>query len=179
MGCFADLDDSMVEDIMTINALHATYLAKALVNQQLARSKKSALVVTSSTFGQRPTGGASIVYSATKSLASFLAIGLSYELEGKVDVLAWECGEVATKMTKKRPGGLVLGPHDAVRAMLRDIGRDRVTNGDATHDFTNRLLQWVPLYYANKFFIGIGSKVLKKQRARAPQAPGLAEKKKN
>jgi short-subunit dehydrogenase len=52
----------------------------------LARSKRSAIVVTSSVFGQRPVGGASIVYSATKSLASFLAVGLSYELEAKIDV---------------------------------------------------------------------------------------------
>ena len=51
MGCFSDLDDSMVEDLMTVNAVHPMYLAKALISQQLARGKKSAIVVTSSTFG--------------------------------------------------------------------------------------------------------------------------------
>ena len=140
MGCFADIDESSVEDIMLVNALHPTYLAKALINQLLARGKKSAIVVTSSVFGQRPTGGASIVYSATKSLARFLAIGLSYELEGKSDVLSWDCGEVATKMTKKKAGCTTLDPLEAVRSILRDIGHDRVSNGDTTHDFLNRLL---------------------------------------
>jgi len=32
MGCFADIDESAVEDIMLVNALHPTYLAKAMLN---------------------------------------------------------------------------------------------------------------------------------------------------
>lgn len=88
---------------MTINAMHPMYLAKAILPQLLARGKKSCIVITSSTFAQRPTGGV-LTYSATKSLASFIGVGLSYELEGKVDVIAWEAGEVATKMSKKKPG---------------------------------------------------------------------------
>jgi short-subunit dehydrogenase len=140
MGCFADIDESTVEDIMLVNALHPMYLAKALLNQLLSRSKKSAIVVTSSIFGQRPTGGACIVYSATKSLARFLAIGLSYELDGKVDVLSWDCGEVATKMTKKKAGCLTLSPDGAAKGIFKDIGCERVSNGAAAHDFLNRLV---------------------------------------
>lgn len=97
-------------------------------------------MVTSSIFGQRPTGGACIVYSATKSLARFLAIGLSYELDGKVDVLSWDCGEVATKMTKKKAGCLTLSPYGAAEGIFKDIGRERVSNGAAAHDFLNRLV---------------------------------------
>lgn len=89
---------------MNVNAVHPMYLSKVLLPQMLARGKKSAIIVTSSVFGQRPLGGASIVYSATKSLASFLAVGLSYELEGKIDCLAWECGAVATKLSRAKAG---------------------------------------------------------------------------
>ena len=32
MGKFADIDESSVEDIMTVNAIHPMYLAKALIN---------------------------------------------------------------------------------------------------------------------------------------------------
>jgi short-subunit dehydrogenase len=142
----------------------------------LARSKRSAIVVSSSVFGQRPVGGASIVYSATKSLASFLAVGLSYELEAKIDVLAWEAGEVATKMSKRKAGGFVLSVDSAVRGMFRDIGTERITNGALTHDLSSRIISMVPLYYVNKMFIGIGNTVLKKQRARDPQ---VIEKKAN
>lgn len=107
MGCFADIDEAHVEDQMTVNAMHPMYLTKALLPQLLARGKKSAIVTTSSVMGQRPMGGF-LTYSATKSLASFIAIGLSYELEGKVDVMAWEAGEIATKLSKRKPGLNVL-----------------------------------------------------------------------
>lgn len=176
MGPFADLDDSHVENLMNVNACHPMYLAKALINQMAARKQKSAIVVTSSVFGARPVGGASIVYSATKSLASFLAVGLSYEQQGKIDVLAWEAGEISTKMSKKKVGMNVLSVHEACVGMLKDIGRERVTNGNAIHDMLNRALNKVPLKFINKMFIGIGTSVLKKQRARDPQ---VVEKKTN
>jgi short-subunit dehydrogenase len=32
MGSFADLNDSSVEDIMTVNAMQPMYLAKVLIN---------------------------------------------------------------------------------------------------------------------------------------------------
>ena len=176
MGKFQDIDESSIEDIMMVNAVHPMYLAKALLGQMLSRGKKSAIIVTSSVFGQRPIGGASIVYSATKSLASFLAQGLSYELDGKLDVLSWECGEVATNMSKRKAGGSVATPKAAVTGMLAAIGRDRVTNGAVIHDIGNYVLSCVPLYYANKMFINMGETVLKKQRARAPQ---VVEKKQN
>lgn len=176
MGPFAEIDDSSVQDLMAVNALHPMFLAKVLVNQMLLRERRSAIVVTSSAFGQRPIGGASIVYSATKSLVSFLGVGLSYELESKIDVMAWEAGEVATNMSKKKAGFMVLAPKEAVRSMLRDIGKERITDGDTTHEIFNGLLRLVPLYYANQYFIGLGAKVLKKQRARAPQ---VVDKKNN
>ena len=79
-------------------------------------------------------------------------------------------------MSKKKAGCNVLPDVEAVRGVLKDIGRDRISNGDATHDIFNRMLYYVPLYYANKFFIDLGNSVLKKQRARAPQ---VVEKKIN
>ena len=51
MGLFADLDESSVEEMMKVNALHPMYLAKALMPQMLSRGKKSAIIVTSSFLG--------------------------------------------------------------------------------------------------------------------------------
>jgi short-subunit dehydrogenase len=134
-----------------------------------ARKQKSAIVVTSSVGGARPIGGCSIVYSATKSLVSFLSVGLSYELEGKVDVMTWECGYVSTKLSREKEGGLVLNTKDAVAGMLRDIGKENLTNGRFVHELTKNAFMAIPLYYLNRFTIKMGTDVLRKQRARDPQ----------
>jgi short-subunit dehydrogenase len=170
MGLFADLDEKSVEEMMKVNALHPMYLAKALLPQMLSRGKKSAIIVTSSFLGQRPLGGASIVYSATKSLARFLAIGLSYELDKKIDVLAWDCGEVATKHSGKKEGFNVLEDLEVCRGTFPHIGRDRVTNGHPVHHMFNTWIGWVPLGMLNKISVKYGESVLKKQRKIAAKA---------
>ena len=57
-------------------------------------------MVVSSVASEVPLAG-NIVYSAGKSFASFIAMGLNYELRDKVDVLAYHPGEVATKLLGK------------------------------------------------------------------------------
>jgi len=81
------------------NALQPIYTTKVLLDQILARGKLAAIVVTSSGLGEIPVPMVT-TYCATKSFVSFLAVGLSYELEGKVDFMTWACGGVTTKMTK-------------------------------------------------------------------------------
>ena len=48
-----------------------------------------------------PVAGVS-AYSASKAYVSALAQALSYEVEGKVDVVDWVSGEVSTKMLKNK-----------------------------------------------------------------------------
>jgi len=63
----------------------------------IARKKLSAIVITSSGLGSQPIPIV-LPYSCSKSFSSFLGQGLSYELEGKIDCLSWECNQVETKL---------------------------------------------------------------------------------
>ena len=63
----------------------------------LSRGKLGALVITCSGLGIYPVPGV-ITYSSTKSFASFLGVGLSYELEGKIDCMSWTLGMTDTKL---------------------------------------------------------------------------------
>lgn len=40
-------------------------------------------------------------YSCTKTFVDFLARGLSYELEGKIDCLSWRAAYIKTNMVKR------------------------------------------------------------------------------
>jgi len=59
--------------------------------------------------GTTPVAG-SLTYSCTKTFVDFLGIGLSYELEGKIDCLSWRPGFVSTNMVKKEAKGWILTP---------------------------------------------------------------------
>lgn len=61
------------------------------------------MVITSSGLASFPASGL-LTYSASKAFASFLGMGLSYELKDKVDVMTFECGETKTKMLGQRKG---------------------------------------------------------------------------
>ena len=69
-------------------------------------------------------------YSCTKQFASFLAEGLKYELSGKVDCLALEPAQVATKMLGEEANGMdIQTPQAVVKAMFKDLGRQARTYG--------------------------------------------------
>ena len=101
-GPFASISNRQVEQVVNVNALHVVYSAKVILPLLLKRHEKtgakSALVVVSSGLGARPIPGF-LGYSASKSLVSLIAEGLNYELQGKVDVMSYQAGEVRTKMT--------------------------------------------------------------------------------
>ena len=69
---FENQENSSIEEIVNVNAIHPIYLSKVLLNQLLKRTKRSAIVVTSSGLGSVPIPG-TIIYSASKSFSSFLA----------------------------------------------------------------------------------------------------------
>jgi len=118
--------------------------------------------VTSSGLGCRSYAGI-LTYSCTKTFASFLAQGLSYELKGKVDCLDWECGETKTKMLGSRKGWTVIDTDVAVRGSLRDLGSANVTNGNYRHEVGMFFFSLVSLNWVNPFFNRIMEKELLKQ----------------
>ena len=59
-----------------------------MIDRYIKTGIKGAIVVTSSGLGSRPISGC-LTYSATKSFATFIAEGLNFELEGKVDVISY------------------------------------------------------------------------------------------
>lgn len=102
----------------------------------LARKKLGAIVVTCSGLGRYPVPGV-ITYSSSKTFASFLGVGLSYELEGKIDCMSWTLGMTDTKllcMPNKKTNPLVASKKEAVDGMLRDLGRERITKGCKKHE---------------------------------------------
>ena len=128
----------------------------------LARGKLSALVVTSSGLGAAPFAGI-LDYSCSKSFVNFLAQGLSFELEGKVDCLSWQCGEVHTKMNKKPPGGAVITTDAAVKGMFKDLGKEKMTRGCFAHDSSMALLPLIPFAPFNRMMFRVMSKIHEKQ----------------
>ena len=132
-----------------MNALHVIYSAKVILPLLLDRYKstgtKSALIVTSSGMGSRPIPGFT-VYSATKSLVSFIAEGLHYELEGKVDVMSYQAGEVKTKMMAgMRENYLrMTSVQSAVSSCFRDIGYTPLTYGAFRHELGMLALSKIP-----------------------------------
>jgi len=118
-------------------------MTKVLLDQILARGKLSALVVTSSGLAQLPVPGVTI-YCAAKSFASFLAVGLSYELAGKVDCMTWEASKMATKLSNAEVGGNVASRPEAVSGMLKHLGSERLTNGCTRHEWDCAILNAIP-----------------------------------
>ena len=90
MGPFNENQNIDIQTSVNVNALQVIYFSKVIVNQLLKRyddhKLKSGILVTSSLLGERPFPGM-LTYSASKSLAGFIAEGLNFELQGKVDVL--------------------------------------------------------------------------------------------
>lgn len=115
-----------------MNAAHPIYTAKVLIDKLVKRKEKSALVVTSSFIAKRPYADL-VMHSASKSFSSFLAQGLAYELKGKVDCLAWECGKTATRMLENDPTAIAVPT--AVKGMLRDLGKETKTYGCFSHSW--------------------------------------------
>jgi len=114
------------------------------VDKLVNRKKKPAIVIVASVLATKPTAGI-LDYSCTKTFVDFLGQGLSYELEGKVDCISWRAGYVSTNMVKREAKGWVITPEIAVKGMLRDLGKERMTRGVFKHDlFMGLLFNYLP-----------------------------------
>jgi short-subunit dehydrogenase len=138
-GPTAVVTDEDLQTITRVNALHPCYLGKVLMERQVQRGQRSALIVTGSIMGKMYNmGGAS--YSATKAFVSNFFESVHYEVVDKVDVMVWAPGGVATKifedtLGKEKAAELakvdltMVSTERAVTAMLKDLGKTRYTNG--------------------------------------------------
>lgn len=103
IGPFSEHINADVQAVVTVNTLHPIYLAKVLIQQLVSREHLSAIVVTSSGLGTVPVPYC-LPYSCSKTFVSFLARGLSFELEGRVECIDWVLGQVKTNLNKDPKG---------------------------------------------------------------------------
>ena len=101
-------------------------------------------MITSSGLGSMPASGL-LTYSCSKAFASYLAMGLNYELKDKIDVMTYEAGEVSTKLLRKKPSMFIATTDVASRYSLRDLGSESKTYGTFIHDVLMGVSNLIPL----------------------------------
>ena len=112
------IEDDRYEAMWNVTGLHNVYLLKALTKQLLDRSKRSAVLLTSSYAADVVfAGGAS--YSATKAMVSNFGEAVHYELKTNVDVTVWEPGMVHSNIhIKDPPNAMTMKTDKAVSDIL-------------------------------------------------------------
>jgi len=88
VGAFREISHYDVQQMVSVNTMHPAYMFKVLIKQLLAREKRSAVVVTSATIGDRAMAGSS-VYAGTKSFTNFFGQAMHYEHKDKIDIMSW------------------------------------------------------------------------------------------
>lgn len=121
----------------------------------MKRERRSAIVVVSSSAAIGPLPGFT-TYCATKTFASFIARGLSFELKEKCDVLAWQPAGIKTKLADefmdKEPevGGGIISCNTAVNDMFKQLGRESVAVGNWRHASSNSIIGLLPGWFINR-----------------------------
>jgi len=92
---------------------------------------RSAILVTSSGLSQISMPGIAS-YCATKALVSNFTEALHFEVRDQVDVTCWEAGPCFTNLGqgKHPPKAISLTAEKAVRGVLTQLGRSRITDGN-------------------------------------------------
>jgi len=82
---------------MRVNALQVVYLMKIFEEKMLTRAYRSAIIVTSSmaSFFSAPCNQ---TYNSTKALVSNFGEANAYEVDEKIDVIAWNPAGMRTKI---------------------------------------------------------------------------------
>ena len=143
-GLIASLEDQALTNQVNVNALQPVYTIKTLLDQIVKREKRSAIIVVSSSAARRPIAGMTL-YCATKTFASFIARGLSFELKDKCDVLAWQPAAIKTKMTDafkpdQEVGGALISVKTAVNDLFKQLGKEPVATGNWRHAAMLRMM---------------------------------------
>lgn len=130
------VDDAEFEAQYGLNVLHVVYMTKALLERQLARKHRSAIMITSSGISYMPGLPGIQSYVCTKKCVSNFGVTLHNELkEMGIDVLVWNAGSIDTNMSRAAGQGQPRGakPEVAVRSILKDLGRSVVSDGLISH----------------------------------------------
>ena len=171
MGPFETITNQEMQSHININILHVAYSAKVLATQLVTRfektGKKSALVITSSGLGLFPCAGC-IAYSCGKAFDHYLALGLSVEFAGKVDVLSYNAGMVNSPFQRnedvqKNMQNMMITPDAAATACFRDVGYQEATGGAFKHCVGNYL---TPPRLASKSFFKMSPDIYKEEMER-------------
>ena len=128
-----------------------------------------------------------VTYCATKTFASYMANGLSYEFNGKVDVLSYEPSQVATnilpgsgpkvdftpiklglgsKMLCWVFGKMVLTPDRAATVCFRDLGYQQSTHGGFRHELMVFIINMFPRTWMNHMMFPVMQNGLLEGRAK-------------
>ena len=157
--------------MVTVNSLHVVYLVKALLPQLLKRNEqtgtKAGVVITTSGAGKYVMPG-NTTYSATKTFATFIAEGLNYELQGRVDVMSYAAGQVATKLLGKTKSDFATIYSDrAAQVCFRDLGNESWTRGSKKHELNLFLYMEVfPKWFLNRTIWNIMLKGYEAQKSK-------------
>jgi len=145
---YTDIPLSKIKDIVLVNALAPALITRAFL-PQLAQRKKSALITVSSIAADKPKSRQHL-YGATKAFVDYLSRGLKDE-HSNIDFLSLKPAYVATKMTGKEVGGIVVAPEKCVRSTLRALGHADSTYGNWKHSIQGFINDSIPDIVRRKF----------------------------
>lgn len=140
MGNFLDLTPKEIEDTIHTEALHPVYMCKAMLPQLLSRPERSGILITSSGLARAPMPGF-LVHSGAKSFATYLGVGLNTELKDRIDVIAYEAGQVRTKinLNDNKNDPFTVNPDVVTKPAIRDLGSRSLTYGCFVHDLQQNI----------------------------------------
>ena len=159
------ISDTDFERVIVLDMLQVVYFTKAIMEKQLTRGQKSALLVTSSIAAYLTWIGAA-TYSSSKACISAFSEALHFEVKDKMDVTCWELGPAYSNIVEETPPSCVtLTAKKAVSHVLTHLGRTRRTTGSLFYDFFCLLIMSLPLgLVGNKVADADRKKFLAKQQ---------------
>jgi len=170
---FHELDDSNVEQLITLNVNSTTYMTRHVLPGMLER-KRGAIVNIGSAAGVS-TSPLLAQYGAAKSYIAMFSKTLDKEYKSKgIDVQCQVPMFVATKLAKIKKASLfVASPSGYARAAVAAIGYDSLISPFWSHAFQIWLLNTLPEWLAAKItmsmHLGIRKKGMKKEAEKAKQ----------
>jgi len=116
--------DKMVQDILNVNAVHMTFMAKVFINRLIQRNKdSSAILVVGSGVRALPIPGLNL-YCATKKCVYYMckAMGDDMVRQNKnVKVVCYDSGAVSTNMTEHNKH--MISPEEAAERALGSLSK--------------------------------------------------------
>lgn len=152
MNRYEKMKEKDIADMIAVNVYPAAFLTRSLVGKMALREKKSLVISLASVSAVVPFAFLGI-YGATKSFNHQFSKAMAEEYRGKIEFMSLKPNYVSTKMTKLKPGGVIISPRQCVEACLREAGKENETAGHWKHE----ALEWVLKNFMPKKVIRNGS----------------------